>query len=148
MVMSYQGEAAKEVKEAALQPMLVSDFMTKDLITFRADQTIFQAIDILIKHGITGGPVVNENNELIGVLSEGDCLKEVVKGKYDNIPMLSGMVGEYMTQNVTTIPPEMNVFEAAKLFLSKRIRRFPVVKDGKLVGQISQRDVMKAVREM
>lgn len=148
MVMSYQGEAAKEVKEAALQPMLVSDFMSKDLITFRADQTIFQAIDILIKHRITGGPVVNENNELIGVLSEGDCLKEVVKGKYDNMPMLSGMVGEYMTQNVATIPPEMNVFEAAKLFLSKRIRRFPVVKDGKLVGQISQRDVMKAVREM
>lgn len=148
MVMSYQGEAAKEVKEAALQPMLVSDFMTKDLITFRADQTIFQAIDILIKHRITGGPVVNENNELIGVLSEGDCLKEVVKGKYDNMPMLSGMVGDHMTKNVTTIPPEMNVFEAAQLFLSKRIRRFPVVKDGKLVGQISQRDVMKAVREM
>ena len=148
MVMSYQGEAAKEVKEAALQPMLVSDFMTKDLITFRADQTIFQAIDILIKHRITGGPVVNENNELIGVLSEGDCLKEVVKGKYDNMPMLSGTVGDHMTKNVSTIPPEMNVFEAAQLFLSKRIRRFPVVKDGKLVGQISQRDVMKAVREM
>ncbi|WP_320002703.1 CBS domain-containing protein [Shiella aurantiaca] len=146
--MSYQGEAAKEVKEAALQPMLVSDFMTKDLITFRADQTIFQAIDILIKHRITGGPVVNENNELIGVLSEGDCLKEVVKGKYDNMPMLSGTVGDHMTKTVTTIPPEMNVFEAAQLFLSKRIRRFPIVKDGKLVGQISQRDVIKAVREM
>ena len=53
-----------------------------------------------------------------------------------------------MTTNVISILPETNVFEVADLFLEKKIRRFPVIKDGQLLGQISQRDVMKAVMKM
>ena len=88
------------------------------------------------------------DGELVGVISEGDCMKEVVKGKYNNMPNLMGLAREYMSQNVVSIPPETNIFDAAKMFLEKRIRRFPVVSMGKLIGQISQKDIMRAVHNM
>ena len=122
--------------------------MTSKLITFHPDQSMDEVIETLLKNKISGGPVVNDNGELVGVISEGDCMKEVVKGKYDNMPALSGKVSDHMSSNVISISPEMNIFDAADEFLTKRIRRFPVVNMGKLMGQISQKDIMRAVHSM
>ena len=141
--MSYRGaEAPKTIEQ---QSVSVSDYMARKLITFKPDQSMHDVIQVLLKNKISGGPVVNEENELVGVISEGDCLKEVVKGKYDNMPILSGHVSDRMAKDVITVSPDLNIFEAAKMFLEKRLRRFPVVRDGKLIGQVSQKDVMRAV---
>lgn len=146
MVMSYRG--AMVPKEADSQQQLqVKDYMAKKLITFRPDHTMNDVVEALMKHRISGAPVVNENGELVGVISEGDCLKEVVRGKYHNLPIFSGLVEEHMAKNVETVSPEDNIFEVAKKFLDRRFRRFPVVKNGVLVGQISQKDVMRAVHQ-
>lgn len=141
--MSYRGAEAPKTVEA--QPVTVGDYMAKRLITFKPEQPMNDVVNALMKNKISGGPVVNDQNELVGVISEGDCLKEVVKGKYDNMPIFSGLVEEHMAKNVVTVNEELNIFEAAKMFLEKRLRRFPVVKNGKLIGQISQKDVMRAV---
>lgn len=146
MVKSYKG--IKVQKEATLPAVLVKDYMATKLITFSPDESIFKVMDTLMKNKISGGPVVNEDHQLVGMISEGDCLKEVVRGKYHNMPTSSGKVSDYMASEVVTIAPEANVFEVAQMFLNKRLRRFPVVRDGKLVGQISQKDVMKAVRQL
>lgn len=143
MVMSYRGAEAPKSQET--QALKVEDYMARKLITFRPDQPMHEVVDALMKHRISGGPVVNNDGELVGVISEGDCLKEVVKGKYDNMPIFTGLVEEHMAKNVITVNPDLNIFEAAKMFLEKRLRRFPVIFDGKLIGQISQKDVMKAV---
>lgn len=143
MVMSYRGAEAPRTQET--QALKVEDYMARKLITFRPDQPMHEVVDALMKNKISGGPVVNENGELVGVISEGDCLKEVVKGKYDNMPIFTGLVEEHMAQNVITVNPDLNIFEAARMFLDKRLRRFPVVYEGKLIGQISQKDIMKAV---
>ena len=143
MVMSYRGAEAPKTQEA--QALKVEDYMARKLITFSPDQPMHQVVDALMKHKISGGPVVNDQGELVGVISEGDCLKEVVKGKYDNMPIFTGLVEEHMAKNVISVSPDLNIFEAAKMFLEKRLRRFPVIHDGKLIGQISQKDVMKAV---
>lgn len=135
--------AKKEV-----QAVRVEDYMTRRLITFHPDQTMENVIDILTSKRISGGPVVDDNNNLVGIISEGDCLKEVTRGKYNNTPTLSGKVSEHMTSDVQTIDPEMNIFDLAKLFLQRKLRRFPVIKEGKLVGQISQRDVMRACTKL
>jgi CBS domain-containing protein len=82
------------------------------------------------------------------VISEGDCLKQVVKGKYLNSPVEQGKISDHMVKDVITIDPELDVFQAARKFLDLRIRRFPVLQEGKLVGQISQKDIMKAVMKM
>lgn len=143
MVMSYRGAEAPKIQET--QSLTVEDYMARKLITFHPNQPMHEVVDALMKHRISGGPVVNDAGDLVGVISEGDCLKEVVKGKYDNMPIFSGLVEEHMAKNVVTVAPDLNIFEAAKMFLEKRLRRFPVVKDGKIIGQISQKDVMKAV---
>ncbi|MEO9483601.1 MAG: CBS domain-containing protein [Ekhidna sp.] len=141
--MSYRGAEAPKSREP--QAIKVEDYMARKLITFKPDQPMHEVVDALMKHKISGGPVVNDDEELVGVISEGDCLKEVVKGKYDNMPIFTGLVQEHMAKNVITVSPDLNIFEAAKMFLDKRLRRFPVIHEGKLIGQISQKDVMKAV---
>ena len=143
MVMSYRGAEAPKTEEN--QSIKVSDYMAKKLVTFKPDQPIYEVVEALMKNRISGGPVVNEAGELVGIVSEGDCLKEVVRGKYDNMPIFTGRVEEHMAKNVVTVDPDLNILEAARMFLQMRFRRFPVVKDGKLLGQISQKDIMKAV---
>lgn len=148
MVKNYKGiqvEIPKESKESSIK---VSDYMARRLVTFSPDQTIMEVMDFLMKKKISGGPVVNDRKELLGMISEGDCLKEVVKGKYNNIPVMSGKVSEHMATNVITIDPDANIFDAAEMFLTKRRRRFPVIENGKLVGQISQKDVMRAIKNL
>lgn len=147
MVKSYQGAfTLKSKSENEPISVTVSDYMATKLITFKEHQSINEVMEVLLNNKISGGPVCNEENELIGIISEGDCLKEIVKGKYNNTPKLPGLVKDHMATNIISIPPETNIFEAANMFLRLRFRRFPVIKDGKLIGQISQRDIMRAVQ--
>lgn len=148
MVKSYKGVIIEKEKKTATQSVRVEDYMSRKLVTFTPDQTMNEVIETLLKKRISGAPVVDDKNNLIGVISEGDCMKEVVRGKYNNSPNLSGKVADHMSSNVIHITPETNIFDAAKMFLEKRIRRFPVVQMGKLIGQISQKDVMRAMHDM
>lgn len=143
MVKSFQGVRVVEAKKSSL-PILVKDHMSTNLVTFRADDTIDHVLEMLTKRKISGAPVVDHDGKLVGIISEVDCLKEIIKGKYSNTPKFPGTVGEHMTKNVITMSPEMSLFDAAHQFLELKIRRFPVLKDGKLVGQISLSDVIRA----
>lgn len=146
-IKSFRG-ARQQQKASEQLPCRVVDYMTRDLITFRADQKIFEVVEILIKYKISGGPVVNEHNELIGIISEGDCLKQISDSRYYNFPVEKDTVGERMMTDVDTLDGNMNVFDAASIFLESKHRRFPILENGKLVGQISQKDVLKAALEM
>lgn len=149
MVKSFRGMQVQKADTLESQPVSVSDYMSTRLITFHPDQSIMDVVDLLLKHRISGACVVNDQKELCGVISEGDCLKEVVRGKYHNLPVMDGTVKDHMAQNPVTISPTTNIFDAAKMFLEKRIRRFPVLDEaGRLVGQISQKDVMRAVQKV
>ncbi|MCF6295874.1 MAG: CBS domain-containing protein [Flavobacteriaceae bacterium] len=129
-------------------PFKVSDYMTRKLITFKSDQRIESAIDTLIKYRISGAPVVNAKNELIGIISEGDCIKHVSESRYYNMPMDNNTVEKHMVKNVDTIDGNMNIFDAANKFLESKHRRFPIVENGKLIGQISQKDILKAALKL
>lgn len=143
-IKSFQGRRTTTILKDS-EPILVSDYMTTKLITFKAEQTIEDVIDTLIANKISGGPVVNENNELIGIISEGDCMKQVSESRYYNLPMdKNNTVEKAMIRDVETVSATMNIFDLANKFLQSKRRRFPIVKNGKLVGQISQKDVLKA----
>ncbi|WP_242092547.1 CBS domain-containing protein [Aestuariivivens sediminicola] len=129
-------------------PLKVSDYMTRNLIKFKPDQTIESVMQTLIKHRISGGPVVNDKNELIGIISEGDCIKQISESRYYNMPMQDKTIEKHMAANVETIDGNMNIFDAANKFLKAKRRRFPIVENGKLVGQISQKDVLKAAMKL
>ena len=143
-IKSFQGVRKEQNQDTEQELFKVSDFMTTELITFRANQTLEEVIDILIKNKISGGPVVNDKHELIGIISEGDCIKQISESRYHNMPMTEDSIERYMAKDIQTIDGNLNVFDAAKQFLDSKRRRFPIVKDGKLVGQISQKDILKA----
>ena len=84
----------------------------------------------------------------MGIISEGDCLKNISESRYHNLPMEQHTVATRMAKNVETIDGNMNVFDAANKFLESKIRRFPIVENGKLVGQISQKDILKAALDL
>ena len=123
--------------------LTVRDVMATKLLTVRGDTDILDAVEFLLEHEISGAPVVSEDGGLIGVISEKDCLKLVAEGVGGDVPR--GPVSAFMTQDVETIPPGMDIYYAAGLFLRNSFRRFPVVEDGKLVGQVSRRDLLRVV---
>ncbi|MCH7413627.1 CBS domain-containing protein [Belliella sp. R4-6] len=143
MVKSFQGVRVVEPKKTAA-PILVQDHMSTNLVTFQPDDSIDHVLDLLTKRKISGAPVIDQEGNLVGIISEVDCLKEIIKGKYSNTPSFPGKVSEHMTTNVITMKPDLSLFDAAQQFLDKKIRRFPVMKDGKLVGQLSLSDIIRA----
>ncbi|TNJ45292.1 CBS domain-containing protein [Tamlana fucoidanivorans] len=143
-IKSFQGARRQQASNTESQSLTVSDYMTTSLITFKPDQPIEIVMQALIKHRISGGPVVNDKNELVGIISEGDCIKQISESRYYNMPMQDQTIEKHMVSNVETIDGNMNIFDAAKKFLESKRRRFPIVENGKLVGQISQKDILKA----
>ncbi len=146
-IISFQGARSKTKKQDET-PIKVSDYMTRDLITFNPNQSVMEVIETLVKHKISGGPVVDDNNHLLGIISEGDCIKQLNESRYYNMPIDDAKVEKFMVKNVETIDGNVNIFDAANKFLQTKRRRFPIIEDGKLVGQISQKDVMKAALKM
>ncbi|QFZ54615.1 CBS domain-containing protein [Oceanihabitans sp. IOP_32] len=143
-IKSFQGSRRQQNNAENTILLRVSDYMTRDLITFTADQTIESVMQSLIKNRISGGPVINDKKELIGIISEGDCIKQISESRYYNMPIQDKSIKNFITLNVETIDGNMNIFDAANKFLESKRRRFPIVENGKLVGQISQKDVLKA----
>lgn len=145
-IKSFQGPRRKQPEEEV--PLRVRDYMTRKLITFRPDQSVEEVIEELIRYKISGGPVVNEKKELVGIISEGDCIRHISESRYHNLPSENRKVEQHMAKEVETIDGDMNIFDAANKFLNDRRRRFPIVEDGVLVGQISQKDILKATLKL
>jgi len=146
-VKSFQGERAQK-KRVTPSKLTVSDIMTTNLVLFTPEQSIHDVMQAFIKYRISGGPVVDEKGKLIGVISEADCMKEISDSRYFNMPILDKSVGHFMTENVDTIESTLSVFDpAAKLSKSSR-RRYPVLEKGRLVGQVSRKDIVIAALNM
>lgn len=141
-------QAPRKNTEQESDHIRVFSYMTRKLITFKPDDSIEKVINSLIKNRISGAPVVNDNNELIGMISEGDCIKQISDSRYFNMPLGDSRVKNHMITNVETIDGHISIFDAANKFLEAKRRRFPVVENGKLVGQISQMDVLKAAMKL
>ena len=120
----------------------------KDLITFRPDQDINEVIDIIINKKISGAPVLDESGKLVGIISEKDCLRIIVDQAYHNLPVEDRKVSDYMSTKVYTFSPSTNVVEAAIEFLNSPIRRYAVVQNGALIGEISRREILRAAQNI
>ena len=128
------------------KPPVVKDYMAKTLLTLKADTNVYEAVDFLLEHKISGAPVVDNKNNLIGLISEKDCLQLLAKGAGRDLPKVK--VADFMSTRVDTMLPDMDIYYAAGIFIKNVYRRFPVVnKDGKLIGQLSRRDILRAIQE-
>ncbi len=124
---------------------LVSDYMTRDLVTLTPDTEINRAMNQLLDNEISGAPVLDANGALVGVLSKKDCLKAAMDASYYR--SWGGTVEAHMSTDVQTLDAGMDVLAAASAFVNSTYRRFPVMEDGRLVGQISRADALRAMRD-
>ena len=123
----------------------VADIMATELVTFSPDTIIHKAIQILLDQRLSGAPVVDDTCKLVGMLSKKDCLKVVLSSSY--YQDWGGTVRDYMSTDISTLDPDTDLVSAAEFFLNSTFRRFPVMRDGRLVGQISRHDVLRALIE-
>jgi CBS domain-containing protein len=130
----------------SLREVKVSRYMASHLVTFTADMEIMQAVHVLIRHKISGAPVVDAGGKLIGMLSEKDCLRVAVLA--DKPGFDTPLVGDYMATKVDTVSPDTDLFDVASHFAEVSYKRFPVVDKGRLVGQISRTDVLRAIDDL
>lgn len=127
----------------------VTDYMATKLITFRPDMDIRDAIDILLKKKISGAPVLDEKSQLVGMLSEADCLRILIEGPYNHEPSSANIrVGDYMSNSVKHIDAKKTILDAAYEFVHSGYKRLPVLEENRLVGQISRVDILKAIQKM
>ena len=126
----------------------VREFMDRYVDTLSPETGIMEAVDFLLEKRVTGAIVANSQKEVVGILTELDCLKLVTLGDADHAGPPKGKVKDFMTTKVQTIPPSMDIYYAAGLFLNVRFRRFPVVEDGRIVGAVTRFDILRAARRV
>lgn len=116
------------------------DIMTEGVITILPSCTIQEAIDLLLAENISGLPVVDESNRLVGIVTEFALLAVA----YDE-HVLADAVSLHMTTDLLTVDADDPIRKVADLCIVHRVRRVPVMRNGRLAGLISRRDVLKAV---
>lgn len=114
--------------------------MNPRVITIGPNETVGGAIQILLDRRISGLPVVNDNGDLIGVITEFALLAAAYDGKVRNDP-----VGKHMTKQVLSVDENASLQSIADTFIIHRVRRVPVLSNNRLIGQISRRDLLRAV---
>jgi CBS domain-containing protein len=143
--------------------MRAIDVMVRDVVTVRSDTDVAEAIKLLAENDVSALPVLDEEGNLVGVLSEADLIHRAEIGTERHRPWwLEAMTGastlaeefakshgkkvrEIMTSGAISVSEDMPLSEIATLFERKRIRRVPVVKDGKLVGIVSRSNLIQAL---
>lgn len=124
----------------------VKDYMSTNLLTFSPDTAMQDAVHGLVANQISGAPVVDASGNLVGMLSERDCLKIALTSGYNAEP--GGKVSEYMSQPVDTVTVDTSILEVAEKFINGRYHRYPVLEENRLVGQISRSDILKALEKL
>jgi CBS domain-containing protein len=119
--------------------------MARDLITLMPGDDIHAAVNVLLDERISGAPVVNRKGQLVGVLSKKDCLEIVYSTGYHQD--WGGRVEDYMSKEVTTIESGTDIIKAADIFMGSSFRRFPILENGRITGQISRADLLRALEK-
>jgi CBS domain-containing protein len=128
-----------------LQSVSLRDYMLPHPVRVKANDGILDAVRVIIDNKVSGVCVVDEQDNLVGILSELDCLRAVLSSFYNRTDV--GKVRDYMaSDNLVVANPNEDIIDIAQDMLAKNKRRRPVVENGKLVGQITCRQLLRAVQ--
>ena len=125
--------------------LVVRDHMTTVVATLSPEMEIANAAHFLIEQDISGAPVLDKHGSLVGILTERDCMRVAMLADYHGLP--SGLVKDFMSVKPESVEPGQSILNLAERFIEGRYHRYPVVDNGRLVGIISRRDVMRAMGE-
>jgi len=118
------------------------DIMTKRVITVTPDQDLFEVIGLLVKNKISGAPVVDRNGKYLGVFSEKSSISLLMDAFERGTP--THRIEGFVDADAKTVTPDCGLLSIAQMFMSTHYRRVPVLENGKVIGLISRRDVLKA----
>lgn len=121
------------------------DWMTQRVLTLAPDQELFNAIDLLLSNSFAAAPVVDDKDNLLGMLTEKDCLRVLSNLTYDE-DLQGGLVQDYHSAIRIDCEPHMDLFQVAEMFLGTNFPLLPVVEKGRLCGVISRRDMLRGIR--
>jgi CBS domain-containing protein len=123
----------------------IRENMLDNPVKVNQNDNLLDAVEAIIEHRISGLLVVDDDDKLVGILSELDCLRGVLSSTYNESGV--GPVKEYMTsENLIVANPSQHIIDLAQDMLEKNHRRRPVIEDGKLIGQITCRQLLAAVK--
>lgn len=142
--------------------MKTKDVMTKKPVTVKSGSTLEQAAKVLVKHNISGAPVVNGKGKMVGIISEKDLFKAIYPNLHDIIRHVSLWVDrkkisqrvaekkdipvdKLMTKEVISVKPDTPIIKTGSIMLVNRIHRVPVVDKGKLVGIVCRQDIFRTM---
>lgn len=129
-----------------LRSVKLQDYMLDRPVTVAPHVSLFEAVDLITQHRVSGVCVVDPQGDLLGILSELDCLRGILTATYNQTEV--GKVHEHMVSQVTCANPGDDIIDIAADMLNKGQRRRPVVDaNNKLVGQITCRQILAAVRQ-
>ena len=121
----------------------VRDIMVTKPVVFTSETDLLDAVSTLVDKQITGAPVVDARGNLIGLLTERDFLRAALVAGYHG--ERGGCVGDYMSRDVEAVNADDSLLDVATRFVETKRRRFPVIKDNRVVGVVVRRDVLRAV---
>jgi len=124
----------------------IADYMSTDLVSFGPDDDIVAAMRKLLQHEVSGAPVLDQHGELVGILSQKDCFSIAYRTAYHQD--WGGQVRQYMSSPVEHLRADCSVVDAADRFLHSSFRRFPVLRDGRVVGLVCRHDILRALDEI
>jgi CBS domain-containing protein len=124
----------------------VSECMDQVVPTLSPDTPIIKAVSFLLRHRVTGAPVVDNKGKLLGIITETDLLRLITEG-VDSKPPIKAKVSDFMTSEVVTVPSTVDVYYVAGIFNESKFRRLPVVDDEQIVGSITRFDLLRVIQE-
>ena len=122
--------------------MKAKHIMTTHVVAVSVDDTIDDAIDLMVKHRISGLPVVDKQGCPVGIVSEFDLLELICEGNSEG-----DTISRYMSSGLFGVAEEDSWVHVADMFREKHVRRLPVLRDGKLVGIVTRHDLVHAIRD-
>ena len=126
--------------------LVAEDLVAKQKEFFHQDQHILQAAKVLVKEKKTGLPVINSAGELVGFLSEKDCMRHMFDDFMNNAPI--GTVKDYMTKDLIVLYPQSTIYQIVEHFLAYNVQSFPVCDKGNYIGLIRRKDILEALMEL
>lgn len=123
-----------------LPTMTARDCMSRKVNSLRPDDDVLAAVRVLVENRISGAPVIDNIGNLLGILTEKDCMAIALSAGYHGES--GGKVRDFMSTEVMTVDADTPVIEIAEHFANRNFRRLPVLESGRVVGVVSRRDVL------
>ena len=128
-----------------MSSILVKDYMQANFQAIQADASVRELVECLLKWNVTGVPVVDADMQVIGFVSEQDCMKEMLNSAF--YAEDSAQVSSIMRRDVLTVTPNSSILELAEVMQGNKPKNYPVVDNGKLVGLINRRQILRALHD-